>query len=344
MDNAAKTQLFYTTVEAGRSTQIVRDFTQGFYGASLMRPGSKIHTSFFVFVMSCLVAIGTAHAQVVSLPQRGGIELSGASAPNTREETAAPSPLKDVSPIHVQDSNDKGSEVAGRTIIIGFVGGFVRNDDPRHPEVHFAEYLRDRYPSSVYAEVFSNHEGQKALRQVLRLLDTDHDGNLSSSEKQQARIIIYGHSWGASETVSLARKLGENGIPVLLTIQMDTIAKLGQNGSTISPNVANAVNFYQSRGPLHGRSEILAADPARTKIIGNFQMTYEGYHVNCDNYSWYARFFNKPHHEIENDPRVWDQAASLIDSQLSNPASTAQASSSSPSKSPLFNLTYARQH
>jgi hypothetical protein len=339
-----KRKLFYTTVEAGRSTQIVRDFTPGFYGASLMRPGSKIHTSLFLFLASCLVALTTARAQVASLPERTAINRSATPAPNTREETATPSSLKDVSPIHVQDSNDKGSEVAGRTIIIGFVGGFVRNDDPRHPEVHFAEYLRDRYPSSVYAEVFSNHEGQKALRQVLRLLDTDHDGNLSSSEKQQARIIIYGHSWGASETVSLARKLGENCIPVLLTIQMDTIAKPGQNGSTISPNVANAVNFYQSRGPLHGRSEILAADPARTKIIGNFQMTYEGYHVNCDNYSWYARFFNKPHHEIENDPRVWDRAASLIDSQLTNPASTAQASSLSPSKSPLFNLTYARQH
>jgi hypothetical protein len=309
-----------------------------------MRPGSKIHTSLFVFLMSCLVALAMARAQVVSLPQRAAIELSGASAPSTREETATPSPSKDASPIHVQDSNDRGSEVAGKTIIIGFVGGFVRNDDARHPEVHFAEYLRDRYPSSVYAAVFSNHEGQKALRQILRLLDTDHDGNLSSSEKQQARIIIYGHSWGASETVSLARKLGENGIPVLLTIQMDTIAKPGQNGSTISPNVANAVNFYQSRGPLHGRPQILAADPARTKIIGNFQMRYQGYYVNCDNYSWYARFFNKPHHEIENDPRVWDQAASLIDSQLSNPASTAQASSLSPSKSPLFNLVYARQH
>jgi hypothetical protein len=342
-----KRKLFYTTVEAGRSTRIVRDFKQGCCGASPMRPGSKIHTSLFLFLASCLVALGTAHAQVVLLPERGAIDLSGddrsaTPTPNPREETAAPSSLKDVLPIHVQDRNDKGSEVAGRTIIIGFVGGFVKKDDPRHPEVHFAEYLRDRYPSSVYAEVFSNHEGQKALRQVLRLLDTDHDGDLSSSEKQQARIIIYGHSWGASETVSLARKLGENGIPVLLTIQMDTIAKPGQNGSTISPNVANAVNFYQSRGPLHGRSEILAADPVRTKIIGNFQMTYQGYHVNCDNYSWYARFFNKPHHQIENDPRVWDQAGSLIDSQLSNPASAAQASS--PSKSPLFNLIYARQH
>lgn len=44
-------------------------------------------------------------------------------------------------------------------------------------------------------------------------------------------------------------------------------------------------------------------------------MTYEGHRINCDNYPWYARVFNRPHHEIENDPRVWDLAASLIDSE-----------------------------
>ncbi len=134
--------------------------------------------------------------------------------------------------------------------------------------------------------------------------------------------------------------------PCFSTIQMDTIAKPGQNGSTISPNVANAVNFYQSRGPLHGRPEILAADPARTKIVGNFHMTYEGYHVNCDNYSWYARLLNKPHHQIENDPRVWDRAASLIDTELSNaePSKVSAVQAASPSKSPLFNSIYALQH
>jgi hypothetical protein len=159
-------------------------------------------------------------------------------------------------------------------------------------------------------------------------------------EREQARIIIYGHSWGASQTVTLARGLERNGIPVLLTIQVDSIAKLGQKDSTIPPNVATAVNFYQPRGLLHGRSEILAADPARTKIVGNFRMTYEDHPINCDNYSWFARTFNKPHHEIENDPRVWDQAASLIDSEVSLPRSTAQGSM--PSKSPLFNFLYAR--
>ncbi|MGC2182640.1 MAG: hypothetical protein WA637_05130, partial [Terriglobales bacterium] len=43
-------------------------------------------------------------------------------------------------------------------MVIGFVGGFVRHDDVRHPEVEFAGLLRERYPSVVHADVFSNHD------------------------------------------------------------------------------------------------------------------------------------------------------------------------------------------
>ena len=37
-------------------------------------------------------------------------------------------------------------------IIIGFVGGFVSRNDTKHPEVQFAAYLRDRYPS-IHADI-----------------------------------------------------------------------------------------------------------------------------------------------------------------------------------------------
>ena len=195
---------------------------------------------------------------------------------------------------------------ARRVIVIGFMGGFAKSDDQKHPEVQFAQYLREHYRSDIHAEVFGNHHGRKALQEVQRLLDGNGDGTLSSAEKEDARIIIYGHSWGATETVVFARELGKRGIPVLLTVQVDSIAKLGRDNSMIPANVAKAINFYQSGGPLHGRAEIFAADPAQTKIIGNLHMTYEGHSINCDNYPWFARTFNKPHHEIENDPRVWD--------------------------------------
>ena len=269
--------------------------------------------------------LSIAHAQAMSLTDT--IQPIGARAATICQATSAPPSLKDaLRQVCLRKPAARIDSSTPKTIIIGFVGGFVKRDDAKHPEVQFAAYLRDRYASGIHVEVFSNHAGREALRQVERLLDTDRDGALSATEKRQARIIIYGHSWGASETVSFARELGRQGIPVLLTIQLDSIAKPGQSDSTIPPNVASAVNFYQSGGFLHGRSQILAADPTHTEIIGNFEMTYRNHPINCDNYPWIARTFNKPHHEIENDPRIWDQLASLIDAELSNPGPSVNSS------------------
>src|SRR5256884_571753 len=95
---------------------------------------------------------------------------------------------------------------AGRpVIVIGFVGGFVKHDNAVHSEVQLATRLRQDYPFGVHVEVFENQRREKAHQQILRLLDIHNTGSLSAQEKQQARIIIYGHSWGASETVTLAR-------------------------------------------------------------------------------------------------------------------------------------------
>ena len=219
-------------------------------------------------------------------------------------------------------------------IIIGFVGGFVSPGDTKHPEVQFAAYLRDRYPT-IHAEVFGNHHDQKALHQIVNLLDTDHDGVLSTSEKERSTVIVYGHSWGATETVALARELGQIGIPVALTMQVDTIAKPGHKALPISPNVASAINYYQTEGPLHGQPEIVAADPrAGEKILGNIRMTYENRPINCDNYSWYSRDPQQTSSQNRNQLARMDQLASLINSDLPGIPSTLQ--SPSPSKSPFF--------
>jgi pimeloyl-ACP methyl ester carboxylesterase len=211
-------------------------------------------------------------------------------------------------------------------IVIGFVGGFVRHDDVRHPEVRFAGLLRERYPSVVHAEVFSNHDGKNALRRVLQLLDANRDGLLTADEKEQASIIIYGHSWGGSQTVTLARQLGRQGVPVSLTIQVDSVHKPVHDDAVIPPNVRNAINFYQTKGLIHGRPSIRAVDRSRTNIIGNVETTYQDRRINCDNYPWIARHLNKPHHEIENDPLVWEQIASMIDTELSRRKAAAEAS------------------
>jgi hypothetical protein len=210
-------------------------------------------------------------------------------------------------------------------IVIGFVGGFVKHDNAVHREVRLAEQLRKDYPAGTYIGVFENHRAEVARRQILKLLDTDHNGTLSTDEKQNARIIIYGHSWGASESIALSRALQRDGIPVLLTIQVDSVTKRGEDDEVIPANVAQAVNFYQPDGWIHGRAEIRAADPSRTQILGNFRFDYKTNPVDCAQYPWFARAFEKTHIEIESDPRVWNQVDSLIRAKLPPPIQTAIA-------------------
>jgi hypothetical protein len=223
-------------------------------------------------------------------------------------------------PTSPRHGNSEGAansaQPANQIIVIGFVGGYVRHDDLVHSGVQLAAHLREDYPSGVYVNTFENHQGEKAHREVLRLLDTDHDGALSADEKHNARVVIYGHSWGGSETVALANELNRDGIPVLLTIQVDSVAKSGEDDSVIPPNVAQAINFYQSEGLLHGRPAIRAADPARTRILGNFRQDYAAKPIRCDAYPWWDRIFMKSHIEIECDPRVWKQVETLIRSKL----------------------------
>jgi hypothetical protein len=202
------------------------------------------------------------------------------------------------------------------TIVIGFLGGHVKKNNAIHSEVQVAIRLLATHPANVYAEVFENSQGPTALRQIFHLLDANHDGTLTPAEKQQAQIILYGHSWGASETITIARQLQVQGIPVLLAILVDRVKKIGAGDDRIPANVAQAVNFYQLNGLLHGAPTIRAANPDTTQILGNYKFDYATNHIACEQYPWYARAFMKPHIEIENDPSVWNQVEQLIRAKL----------------------------
>jgi pimeloyl-ACP methyl ester carboxylesterase len=193
------------------------------------------------------------------------------------------------------------------TIVIGFVGGMIRHDDRKHSEVQLAENLRRDFPSGVYVAVFENRRREAARREILRRV---------GSHRKDARIILYGHSWGAAAVVTLARELERDGIAVRLTVQVDSIRKFGQDDSVIPSNVAEAANFYQPRGMLRGRRMIRAADPERTHILGNFRIDYRGSSIQCAEYPWHARVFAKPHIQIECDPSVWNRVEALIRSKL----------------------------
>lgn len=242
-----------------------------------------------LFAILALLALGR------KLPGQGNHRPDALTEPGTPLRTDAP---------------------ASPAIVIGFLGGFVRHDDPVHSVVQLAADLRREYPSGVDVETYENYRGEEAHKKILKLLDADHDGTLSAAEKQSARIILYGHSWGASQVAVVARELQKDNIPIRLTVQVDSVSKVGQNDSQIPANVAEAANFYQPDGLVRGETKIRAVDPSRTKILGNFRSDYKDRPYNCDKYPWYDRFLTRTHTQIECDPIVWKQVEALIRSAL----------------------------
>jgi pimeloyl-ACP methyl ester carboxylesterase len=210
-------------------------------------------------------------------------------------------------------------------IVIGFVGGFVNHDNPHHGPVQLAQQIRQTASKDTYVRIFENRRRKRAYDAVVGLLDTNHDGILSTQEKARARIILFGHSWGASAAVLLARDLRREGVPVLLTVQVDSVAKVWQNDSIIPDNVAAAVNFYQPHGLIHGEAQITAADPSKTQILGNYRVDYRKTPVECPEASWWDRVFTPGHMQSECDPSLWSQIENMVRQRLSSPATSAAA-------------------
>src|ERR1700675_3970834 len=74
---------------------------------------------------------------------------------------------------HVSSS---GGPTMPHVIVIGFVGGYVKQDNLVHSAVQLAAHLRGDYTSCVYAEVFENHRREKAhriLKESLRRTEID---------------------------------------------------------------------------------------------------------------------------------------------------------------------------
>lgn len=202
------------------------------------------------------------------------------------------------------------------TLVVGFVGGFVHTDDARHSEVQLARTLKVTYGDRVNVKIFTNHDRVHAQKAIVDWWNGIGGNMLPQSSTPAARIILFGHSWGASTVIYVTRELEREGIPVVLTIQVDSVRKNGEDDSVIPANVVDAVNFYQSKGLIHGSTAITAADPSRTTILGNFEFKYQKKPAACRAYPWYDRFFFKTHTAIECDPRVGSQIQDLIDSRV----------------------------
>lgn len=196
------------------------------------------------------------------------------------------------------------------TLIIGFHGGRDRWNNERVGVGRMALRLRSLVPADVHVQTVENTRRDLALRFVRAAVDSNRDGQLDDRERASARIILYGQSFGGAAVPKFARQLNMIGVPVLLTVQVDSV---GIGDEVVPPNVRSAANLYQRDGRfIRGPQQIRAADPSRTAILGNWRFDYKGSSIDVSDLPWHKTVLRKDHTKMDRDPRVWNKVEELI--------------------------------
>ena len=120
-----------------------------------------------------------------------------------------------------------------------------------------------------------------------------HSGPFTQAEIDEApRIILIGHSTGGWAMLKVARDLRDKGIPVELTVQLDSV---GITDYTVPSNVKRSAIFHAKDFlMLLTTKSIRMEDPQRTKLVANIVVK------------------NASHLSITRDPRIKNLVLSTI--------------------------------
>ncbi len=200
-------------------------------------------------------------------------------------------------------------------MILGFQGGRDSWDDPKPGVARLAQKLRSLNLPGVHVDTVENQKRNLAMKLIRNAFDFDGNRHLTEDGKKNVRLIVYGMSFGGAAVVKLARQLDEENLPILLTVQVDSI---GRDDAEIPPNVKRAANLFQRSGKIiHGEPEIRAQDPSRTQILGNFEYDYRNSSIDISNVSWIKKIFRAAHTKMDHDPAVWSSVEQLILEEIS---------------------------
>jgi pimeloyl-ACP methyl ester carboxylesterase len=197
-------------------------------------------------------------------------------------------------------------------VIVGFLGGRDAWNDKTKGVRQVGLSLTDP-ARNWYAETFENRRRNVAEKFVVEALDGNGDGHLDTDESSRATLVVFGQSFGGAATTKFAWRLNELGLPVFLTLQIDSV---GRGDGKIPPNVRYAANLYQVDGwIISGENPIRATAPSRTRIIGNWRFDYSqppGSDISLEDLPWYKIAFRAAHAKMDRDPRVWALVDDLI--------------------------------
>ena len=195
-------------------------------------------------------------------------------------------------------------------LILGFMGGREPWNNDANCVRKLALKLRSLNISGVSVETVENKKRSLAIELITKAFDLDGDGKLDKRERDSIRLILYGQSFGGAAVVKLAWQLKTMDVPVLLTVQVDSI---GRDDRVIPSNVARAANFFQRNGWfIRGEPEIRPEDPARTTITDNLKFDYSQKQIDVSNVPLVKKAFRVAHTRMEYDPDVWTRVEELI--------------------------------
>jgi hypothetical protein len=217
------------------------------------------------------------------------------------------------------DFSTKSPLAAGHVLIIGFVGGRESWKDETQGVRKFALALRGQNLEGVFVETVRNNKKRVAMELIRNAFDRNRDGRLDESECASARLVLYGQSFGGAAVIKLARQLEKIKVPVLLTVQIDSV---GRNDGFVPANVIRAANLFQRNGPIiKGERQIRAQQPGATTIVGNFEFDYRHKKIDISGVSWIKKLLRTAHTKT-----VWSLVQKLILESISleKPATSIQ--------------------
>ncbi len=198
----------------------------------------------------------------------------------------------------------------GDLLIVGFMGGRESWNNDKRGVRKLAVKLRTMNLPGVHVETVEIRNRPLAIELIRKAFDYNRDGHLDARERGSARVVIYGQSFGGAAVVKLARQLKKIEVPVLLTVQVDSV---GRSDKVIPSNVVRAANLFQRDGLIiKGEGQIRSEDPSKTTIIGNFKFAYGGKKIDLSEVSWLKRLFQAAHTKMDHDPEVWALVEKII--------------------------------
>lgn len=171
-----------------------------------------------------------------------------------------------------------------RIVFLSFVGALESPQNKWSGVVQIGGLLKGPQFADVCAKTYSPYVWTDGRDWLLSHFPS-HGGTLTAEELKEApRVVLVGHSMGGWAIISVARDLRARGIPVELTVQVDSV---GITDLTVPSNVRLAAIFHANDvlTPLTTK-RLKLEDASRTQVVANVLVKHAG------------------HESITRDPRI----------------------------------------